>query len=113
MQGGAADLVSAAMIKTFRMLQSYGTNARMLLQIHDSLAFEVKASLLLELVPKIKYSMENAVQMKCKTPVVPEVGKTLGDMHEARIIGNRVEIVVEIKENKEKVWGDYIIDKGE
>jgi hypothetical protein len=51
--------------------------------------------------------MENAVQMRCKTPVVPEVGKTLGDMREVRVREGKLEVVVEVKENKEKVWGEY------
>ena len=107
MQGGAADLVNVAMIKTFRMLQAYGGKARILLQIHDSLSFEVRDDLLAELLPKIQYSMENAVQMKCRIPVVPEVGKNLGDMREARVREGKVEVVIEAVEKKEKVWEEY------
>jgi DNA polymerase-1 len=109
MQGGAADLVNVAMIKTFKMLQPYGEGARLLLQIHDSLELEVRDDLLVELLPKIQYSMENAVQMKCKTPVVPEVGKNLGEMKKVRVREGKLEVLIEVKEDKKEVWEEYKI----
>ena len=105
-----ADLVSVAMIKAFRMLQPYGDDAKMLLQIHDSIVYEVKDSILVELLPKIQYEMENAVPLKCKAAVEVEIGKTLGDMKKVRINSAKLEILKEVKEldgKKEEIWGNY------
>ncbi len=41
-QGSAADLIKIAMLRVHRRLAQSGLNARMLLQIHDELVFEVK-----------------------------------------------------------------------
>ncbi len=43
-QGSAADLIKQAMLRVNRRLQREGFEARMLLQIHDELVFEVPAS---------------------------------------------------------------------
>ena len=110
LQAGVADLVSVAMIKAFRMLQPYGDDAKMLLQIHDSIVYEVKDSILVELLPKIQYEMENAVPLKCKAAVEVEIGKTLGDMKKVRINSAKLEILKEVKEldgKKEEIWGNY------
>jgi DNA polymerase-1 len=41
MQGTAADLMKLAMIEVDRRLQAEGYDARMVLQVHDELVFEV------------------------------------------------------------------------
>ena len=43
-QGSAADLIKLAMIRIYRRLRQEKLAARMLLQIHDELVFEVPAS---------------------------------------------------------------------
>jgi DNA polymerase-1 len=40
-QGSAADLIKLAMVRIYRMLKQSDLKARMLLQIHDELVFEV------------------------------------------------------------------------
>jgi len=84
LQSSAADLIFIAMIKLYKALLSY--NVKMLIQIHDSLIFEVKDEQLNTTIPIIKNIMENAVKLKCLTPVEIETGKNLGNMNEYKQI---------------------------
>ena len=114
LQSGAADLSYMAMIRIYRMLQAYGDDARMLLQIHDSLIFEVKDSLVSELLPKIKDGMETAAVMKCSIATSVEVGKTLGNMKKVRLTDGVVEILAGKNEDGTKIWEAaevYNVDK--
>lgn len=56
-QGGAADIVEAVMVRCFRELDN--EDCRMLLQVHDSITFEVKNELVEEYMPRIKAMMED------------------------------------------------------
>jgi DNA polymerase I len=68
-QGSSADIIKIAMIKLHEILQYY--QARLLLQVHDELVFEVPSNEWEELQPKIKSVMENA--MSLTIPLVVEV----------------------------------------
>jgi uracil-DNA glycosylase family 4 len=104
LQSGAADLIYTAMIKTFKMLQDYTDCAKMLLQVHDSLIFEVKDSMVKEVTPKIQFAMETAVPMKCATLVGIEIGKTLGDMKAFRMKDGVVEVAYTKDQNKNDIF---------
>jgi len=78
LQSGAADLVYTAMVKLYRALLPY--DAKMEVQIHDSLIVEIKNEQLEVVIPIIKEAMENACQLLCKIPVDVEIGKNLGEM---------------------------------
>ena len=80
LQSGAADLIYKAMIKIYRTLLPYKGDADMLLQVHDSLVFEIKDELISTIVPQLKDCMENATNLKCKSTVDIEIGKNLGTM---------------------------------
>lgn len=56
-QGSAADLVKKAMLKTDALIQS-DPSARLLLQVHDELVFEVAASHAARLAEELKRAME-------------------------------------------------------
>jgi len=56
-QGGAADIVERIMVKCFQKLE--GPECRMLLQVHDSITFEVKESVVPQYMEKIRTTMEN------------------------------------------------------
>jgi DNA polymerase I len=60
-QGSSADIIKIAMIKMHEVLQKY--QARLLLQVHDELVFEVPPQEWEELQPQIKSIMENAVSL--------------------------------------------------
>ena len=78
LQSGAADLIYIAMTKLYRALLPY--DAKMLIQIHDSLILEIKDEELNTVVPIVKEVMENCVKLKCRLKVDVEYGKCLGDM---------------------------------
>ncbi|MDZ8053088.1 MAG: DNA polymerase I [Aulosira sp. ZfuVER01] len=68
-QGSSADIIKIAMVKLHDVLSKY--QARLLLQVHDELVFEVPPQEWEELQPQIKSAMENAVQLS--VPLVVDV----------------------------------------
>lgn len=54
-QGGAADLVERAMVRIFKRIDS--EDCKMLLQVHDSIIFEIKEDRVMEFVPEIIKTM--------------------------------------------------------
>jgi len=56
-QGGAADIVERIMVRCYEELES--ENCHMLLQVHDSITFEVKTELVDEYMERIRAVMEN------------------------------------------------------
>ncbi len=62
-QGTAADIVKLAMIALPEALRKAGLNARMLLQVHDELIFEVPKDELERTVPVVKSLMESAMTL--------------------------------------------------
>jgi DNA polymerase I len=69
-QGSSADIIKLAMISIDRLLQPY--QAKMLLQVHDELVLEIPQDEWAELQPKIKATMENAIDLS--VPMVAEIG---------------------------------------
>ena len=78
LQSGAADLIYVTMIKLYKTLLPY--NAKILMQIHDSLIIEIKDEELNKVVLVVKKIMENAVKLKCSLKIDIEYGKCLGNM---------------------------------
>jgi len=68
-QGSSADIIKIAMVKMHEVLKNY--QARLLLQVHDELIFEVPPSEWEELQPKIKSTMESAIELS--VPLVADV----------------------------------------
>jgi DNA polymerase-1 len=62
-QGSSADIIKIAMVNVHKLLQDYQEKARLLLQVHDELVFEVRPDVWEELQPKIRETMESAVQL--------------------------------------------------
>ena len=59
-QGTAADIMRIAMVEVFNLLKKkYKNDAKILLQVHDELVFEIKEDLIDKSVPEIKKIMEN------------------------------------------------------
>ena len=74
-QGTAADVIRRAMI---RMPQAIaGLPAKMLLQVHDELLFEVEESAAPDLIAAAKHTMENAAHpaVDLKVPLIVEAGQ--------------------------------------
>ena len=68
-QGSAADVIRRAMIKMPDALKSAGVSARMLLQVHDELIFEVAQTSVDNLIKVVATTMENAPQPALKLSV--------------------------------------------
>lgn len=68
-QGSSADIIKIAMVHLHELLKDYP--ARLLLQVHDELVFELEPDAWQELQPKIKSTMENAVQLS--VPLLVEI----------------------------------------
>lgn len=72
-QGSSADIIKLAMIKIGEILENY--QAKLLLQVHDELVFELPTNELEELQPKIKYAMENIINITIPLKVDINCGK--------------------------------------
>jgi DNA polymerase-1 len=72
-QGSSADIIKVAMVRLQERLRSYG--ARLLLQVHDELVFEVLPVEWEELQPVIKSVMESAVPLSVPLVVDIRVGQ--------------------------------------
>jgi DNA polymerase-1 len=71
-QGSAADLIKVAMIRIHHALQERRLSAKMLLQVHDELVFEVPTPELDEVTALVKQEMEHAAELS--VPLVVETG---------------------------------------
>ncbi len=72
-QGSAADLIKLSMLKIDRLIDKESVEARMLLQIHDELIFEVKESKADKIAKDLQYIMENIytleIPLKCSVSI--------------------------------------------
>ena len=71
-QGGAADIIKRAMIRLPGALERSGLGARMLLQVHDELVFEVADGELEETAAVVRETMEGAAYLD--VPLVVDTG---------------------------------------
>jgi DNA polymerase I len=80
-QGSAADLIKVAMINIQNRLEKENLQTRMILQVHDELVFEVKASELEKVKKLVKQEMENAIKLDVPLKVDVGVGKNWLEAH--------------------------------
>jgi DNA polymerase-1 len=71
-QGSNADIIKKAMIQIFDQITRHTLSAKMLLQVHDELVFEIPEQNVETEVPMIKSIMENAA--KLSVPIVVDCG---------------------------------------
>jgi len=64
LQGSAADIMKLTMIEVDRWLQTSGSHARMLLQVHDELVLEAPKAEASQVLEHIKTIMENTVELQ-------------------------------------------------
>ena len=79
-QGSAADIIKLAMLKTDELLSKSGLKAKMILQIHDELLFELPSEEEAELAGIIKESMEKIIILKVPLNTNIEKGKNWSEM---------------------------------
>jgi DNA polymerase-1 len=82
-QGSAADIIRRAMIRMEDALAAAGLNARMLLQVHDELIFEVPEAEVAETLPVIRRVMEAAPEPAVRLRVPLQVDARAGDNWDA------------------------------
>jgi len=84
-QGGAADIIKRAMIRVPAALAAAKLSARMLLQVHDELLFEVQPAQRDQTISVVRDVMENATRpvLELSVPLVVDAGhgKSWADAH--------------------------------
>ncbi|MFT7560260.1 MAG: DNA polymerase-1 [Flavobacteriales bacterium] len=81
MQGTAADIIKRAMISVDQYLIESGVDARMIMQVHDELVFEVKRECVSEFVPKIEALMSSAADLSVPLLVESDSGDNWDQAH--------------------------------
>jgi DNA polymerase-1 len=71
-QGGAAEIIKRAMVRLPKALRDAGLTARMLLQVHDELVFELPEAQVEETAAVVKRVMEGVAELS--VPLAVEVG---------------------------------------
>ena len=79
-QGSAADLIKLAMIRVDRRLRETGSQALMLLQVHDELLFEVPEAEVVDLAAIVKREMEGAYDLRVPLLADVKAGANWRDM---------------------------------
>ncbi|MBE7179082.1 MAG: DNA polymerase I, partial [Mucilaginibacter polytrichastri] len=72
-QGSAADMIKIAMLNIHRELKAQKLGAKMTMQVHDELVFDVPRTEVARVKPIIEEHMKNAIQTK--VPIVVEIGE--------------------------------------
>jgi len=80
-QGTAADLIKAAMIQIQREIDRNKMRARMILQVHDELVFEVPPAEKDSFEKLVRLKMENALRLDVPIVVDMAGGKNWGEAH--------------------------------
>ncbi|WP_236608776.1 DNA polymerase I [Thermacetogenium phaeum] len=79
-QGSAADIIKLAMLRVDREMRERGLRARMILQVHDELVFELPKEELGVLVPLVRSGMEKIMELAVPLRVDIEVGPNWYDL---------------------------------
>ncbi len=80
-QGTASDVMKIAMVKVFETLKSLNLKAKMIMQVHDELVFDVPKNEVETVLPIIKSSMEDAISLNIPLKVEIGVGKNWFEAH--------------------------------
>ncbi len=81
MQGTAADIIKRAMITLHRWLEESDARARMIMQVHDELVFEVAEDAVAEVQAVVNEQMEAAAELSVPLKVDSGVGKNWDEAH--------------------------------
>jgi DNA polymerase-1 len=79
-QGTAADIIKLAMLKLPSEVEKAGLQAKMLLQVHDELMFEVPDAELKQTTTLVKEVMENAYHLDIPLSTEAKAGHSWGEM---------------------------------
>ena len=81
MQGSAADIIKKAMINIDKWIKGSGTDARIIMQVHDELVLEVKGSHEKTVMQALKDHMSSAATLIIPLVVETGSGKNWDDAH--------------------------------
>jgi DNA polymerase-1 len=81
MQGTAADIIKRAMISLHRWLEESGAQARMIMQVHDELVFEVAEAARAQVQAAVVEQMEAAAELSVPLMVDAGAGKNWDEAH--------------------------------
>ncbi len=81
MQGSSADIIKKAMLDIYAWIGQNNSDIKMIMQVHDELVFEVKASKADELASKIKDLMGGAYQLDIPLKVDVGIGNSWQQAH--------------------------------
>jgi DNA polymerase I len=81
LQGSAADIIKIAMIRIDRALREKNFRAKMIMQVHDELVFELPPAELDRLRDLVKQEMESAAELKVKLIVDVSHGRNWAQAH--------------------------------
>jgi DNA polymerase-1 len=81
MQGTAADIIKRAMITLHKWLLESGAQARMIMQVHDELVFEVAEDAVAEVQTVVVKQMEAAAELRVPLQVDVGVGNNWDEAH--------------------------------
>ena len=81
LQGSAADIIKRAMIRIPSTFERVGLSARMLLQVHDELLFEVPEGEIEATAAEVKQVMENAAHLAVPLIVDTGIGDNWAEAH--------------------------------
>ncbi|WP_129641681.1 DNA polymerase I [Peristeroidobacter agariperforans] len=81
MQGTAADVIKRAMIDVARWLAQSKLEARLLLQVHDELVFEVRRELAEDLIAHVRELMSGAAELRVPLKVDAGIGENWDEAH--------------------------------
>lgn len=80
-QGSAADIIKVSMINIIKRVKKESLHAKMLLQVHDELLFEVPAKEKDALETLVKEEMENAIKLCVPLKVDIGIGRNWAEAH--------------------------------
>lgn len=84
-QGSAADIIKVAMISIYERLSKKELAAKMIMQVHDELVFDVPKDELKEVCRIVKDGMENVIKLKVPIEAHIESGANWLDMEECNV----------------------------
>jgi DNA polymerase-1 len=80
-QGSAADLIKAAMVRIDALIAERGLRSRLIIQVHDELLFETDEEEIEVLTPLVTETMEHALPLRVPLVVHRGVGRSWADAH--------------------------------
>jgi DNA polymerase-1 len=80
-QGSAADIIKAAMIRVDTRIRQEQLNSRLIMQVHDELVFEVPEQELLKMEQLVEDEMGHAVEARVPLKVDISYGANWSEAH--------------------------------